>query len=285
MALEVTPSGQACGATVRGIDLRRPLDPPVVDQIREAWYEHHVLAFPDQPLTDDDLEAFTLTFGSFGEDPFIESLDDREHVIAVHREADETAPVFAAAWHSDWSFQPIPPAGTCLYSIVIPPTGGDTLFADQHLAVETMPADLASRVEGLVAVHSAGVAYGRGGVYGDADDGSARAMRIIASDEADATRLHPLICRHPGNGRRAFLSCAGYIAGIDGMDDDDARQLLVELYRWQTRPELQYRHRWETDMLVMWDNRSVLHTATGGYDGHERLLHRTTIAGTAAPAA
>jgi taurine dioxygenase len=285
MELEVTPTGEACGAVVRGVDLSTPLDATTIGAIGDAWHRHHVLVFPDQRLTDDQLESFTLSFGQFGEDPYIESIDGHEHVIAVHRAADETAPVFATSWHSDWSFQPIPPAGTCLYSIVIPPVGGDTLFANQHLAAEMMPDDLAKRVDGLLAVHSAGVAYGRGGIYGDADEGSRRAMRIVASDDAEATELHPLVCRHPGNGRRAFLSCAGYIKGIDGMNDERARELLVELHRWQTRPEFQYRHRWEPHMLVMWDNRSVLHMATGGYDGHERLLHRTTIAGTVAPAA
>jgi len=285
MAIEITPSGQACGATVRGVDLTRSLDAPTVGEIRAAWLEHHVLAFPEQPMSDDDLERFTLSFGEFGDDPFIESVDGRDHVIAVHRAADEAAPVFAASWHSDWSFQEIPPAGTCLLGLVIPPGGGDTLFADQHLAAELLPADLRARVEGLVAVHSAGVAYGRGGIYGDAEEGVERAMRIVTSDDADRTQTHPLICRHPENGRPAFLSCLGYIRALEGLDESESSALLLELRRWQTQDRFQYRHRWEPEMLVMWDNRSVLHMATGGYDGHERLLHRTTIAGTSVPVA
>ncbi|MBT5140862.1 MAG: TauD/TfdA family dioxygenase, partial [Acidimicrobiaceae bacterium] len=74
-----------------------------------------------------------------------------------------------------------------------------------------------------------------------------------------------------------LFSVLGYIIGIDGMDEDEARGLLAEIYGWETRDEFQYRHRWEPNMLVMWDNRCVLHRATGGYDGHHRLLHRTTI--------
>ena len=284
MALEVTPSGQVCGATLRGVDLTRPLDAGTVAEIRAAWLEHHVVAFPGQAMSDDDLERFTQHFGPFGEDPFIESIPGREHIIAVHRAADETAPIFAEAWHTDWSFQEHPPSGTCLLGLVIPPEGGDTLFADQHAALEQMPDDLRARIEGKVAVHSARVAYGRGGVYGETERNTVRAMRILYSDDAEATQTHPLVRVHPETGRPALFGCLGYIAAIEGMDAEEGGELLFDLYRWQTRPEFRYRHRWEPDMLVMWDNRSVLHMATSGYDGHERLLHRTTIASTDAVA-
>ena len=93
-----------------------------------------------------------------------------------------------------------------------------------------------------------------------------------------ATQLHPIIREHPETGRLGVFSCIGYIIGIDGMPNDEARELLFELYAWQTRDEFVYRHQWQPNMLTMWDNRSVLHKATGGYDGHDRLLHRTTIA-------
>ena len=92
-----------------------------------------------------------------------------------------------------------------------------------------------------------------------------------------ATQLHPIVRAHPETGRYGLFGCLGYIIGIDGMDDSEARDLLIELYAWQSRDEFVYHHRWEPGMLVMWDNRSVLHRATGGYDGHDRLLHRTTI--------
>jgi taurine dioxygenase len=285
MSLVIEPSGDACGATVRGVDLSAPLDDDTVASIRRAWLEHHVLSFPDQSMTDDDLERFTTYFGGFGDDPFIRPIPGREHVIAVHRAADETAPVFAEAWHSDWSFQTIPPAGTCLYGIVIPPVGGDTLFVDQHAAYAAMPDDLRARIDGRTAIHSAGVAYGRGGTYGERDAGNERAMDIVYSDDADATHRHPLVCRHPESGKVGVFSCLGYIAAIEGLDPDESRELLLELYRWQGRPEFQYRHRWSAGTLAMWDNRSVLHMATGGYDGHERLLHRTTIAGSVPPTA
>ena len=279
MAINVVKSGQACGASVFGVDLTAPLDNETVAEIRAAWLEHHVLAFPDQAMTDDDLERFTLAFGGFGDDPFIAPIDGRDHVIAVERRADETAPLFAENWHSDWSFQATPPSGTCLFGVQIPPMGGDTLYANQHAALDAMPADLRARLEGKMAVHSARGGYAPDGTYGSDDQATDRSMDIRPSDEAMATQLHPIIREHPETARLGVFSCIGYIIGIDGMADDASRELLGELYAWQTRDEFQYRHVWQQDMLTMWDNRSVLHRATGGYDGHHRVLHRTTIAG------
>lgn len=277
MKLDVTPSGQACGATVRGVDLTQPLTKDAAAAIRAAWLQHQVLAFPDQALTDDQLEAFTLAFGPFGEDPFIAPIPGHPHIIAVKRMADETSPIFAESWHTDWSFQKRPPQGTCLYGITIPPTGGDTLFVNQYLALEKMPADLRKRIEGRKAVHSAKNAYSPAGFYGTADKAQGRSMDIRPSDDAEATQLHPIIHTHPETGRECLFGTAGYIIGIDGMDAQEGWDLVSELYRWQTRPEFQYRHKWQKNMLLMWDNRCTLHMATGGYAGHDRLLHRTTI--------
>ncbi len=278
MSITVIPSGQACGAAVTGVDLSSPLDATTVAEIRDAWLEHHVLSFPNQPMSDDDLERFTLYFGPFGDDPYIAPIEGRTNVIAVERTADETGTLFAENWHSDWSFQETPPSGTCLRSVVVPPTGGDTLYTNQHAALDAMPAALRDRLEGLLAIHSARGGYAPDGTYGD-DDIADRSMDIRPSDSAMATQLHPIIRAHPETGRLGVFSTIGYIIGIDGMADDEARELLFELYNWQIREEFHYRHVWEPDMLVMWDNRSVLHRATAGYEGHHRLLHRTTIGG------
>ena len=276
--IDVVPSGQACGATVRGVDLTGPLDATTVTELRAAWLQHHVLVFPDQPIDDDDLERFTVAFGGFGDDPYIAPIPGREHVIAVRRTADETSPLFAENWHSDWSFQARPPAGTCLRSVVVPPTGGNTLFANQHAAFEAMPVGERARYEGKLAIHSARGGYAPSGFYGDRETEADRSMDIRPSETAMATQLHPLVRAHPETGRLGFFSCLGYIIGLEGVPDDEARALLTELFEWQGRDEFVFRHVWEPEMLVVWDNRSVLHKATGGYDGHERLLHRTTIA-------
>jgi taurine dioxygenase len=274
--LTIIPSGQACGATVTGLDLSQPVSVDLAAEIRAAWLVHHVLAFPGQAMNDDDLERFTLAFGGFGDDPYIAPIPGRTHVIAVKRAADETSPLFAENWHSDWSFQARPPAGTCLYGITIPPVGGDTLFANQHAALDAMPDALRSRLEGRSAIHSAKRGYAPDGFYGEGDIAK-RSMDIRPSVTAEATQTHPLIRAHPETRRLGLFSCFGYIIGIEDMDDGEALPLLIELYAWQGCEEFQYRHRWEAGMLVMWDNRSVLHAATGGYDGYDRLLHRTTI--------
>lgn len=276
MAIEVTPTGQACGARVTGVDLTNPLSDDEVAAIRAAWLDHHVLVFPDQPVSDDDLERFTLYFGPFGHDPFFEAIDGREHIAAIHRLPDEQAPLFAESWHADWTFQAFPPDGTCLASKVVPPSGGDTLYANQAAALAAMPATLRAKIDGKIAVHSARTAYAPDGMYGEAD-GDDRSMRIVVSDEAYDTQTHPLIRVHPESGVEVIYSTFGYIVGIEGMPDDEAAELLIELYKWQTRDEFVYRHVWEPNMVTMWDNRCVLHRASGGFEGFERLLHRTTI--------
>ncbi|KAA1190551.1 TauD/TfdA family dioxygenase [Pseudohalioglobus sediminis] len=277
MGMTIRLSGQAFGATVTGVDLSKQLADSLVTDIRQAWVEHGVLAFPNQSLSDDDLERFTAYFGDFGEDPFVQPIPGRKHIIAIQRKADETSSIFAEAWHTDWSFQSTPPAGTCLYGITIPESGGDTLFANQHMALDEMPSTLRARIEGRYAIHSAAGGYAPEGLYGKADEGSGRSMRVKASEAARDSLLHPLIKVHPESGRESLFGCLGYIVGIEGMEQDAASDLLLELHQWQTSEHFQYRHKWSSNMLVMWDNRSVLHRATGGYEGYDRLLHRTTI--------
>jgi taurine dioxygenase len=274
--MRVEPSGEACGATVSGIDLAGELGGELVREIRAAWMQHRVLAFCGQAMDDDALERFTLAMGGFGEDPFFAPIPGRRNIAAIRREADETSPLFAENWHSDWSFLAQPPAGTCLLAIDVPTAGGDTLFADQHTAWDALPDHRQRELQGLIAIHSARYAYAPQGTYGDNDQG--RSMDIRASESALATQRHPLIATHPETGRRGFFSTLGYIIGIEGMSDAEAIPLLRELHEWQSRDEFVHRRRWEPGMLVMWDNRAVLHKATGGYEGYRRELHRTTIA-------
>ena len=260
-----------------GVDLASPLDDDTVAGIRAAWLEHHVLAFPDQQLSDDDLERFTLAFGPFGDDPFMAPIPGREHIIAIRRGADETSPLFAENWHTDWSFQERPPAGTCLYGITIPPRGGDTLYANQHAALDAMPADLRRRIEGRLAVHSARGGYAPSGLYGERTERPDAAWTSARRRMPQATQLHPIVRQPPRDRPAGDLR----LHRLRHRDRRDAGRrggaLLFDLYQWQTRDEFVYHHVWEPGMLVMWDNRSVLHKATGGYDGHDRLLHRTTI--------
>lgn len=276
MGIEVTKQDAPCGALVRGVDLSRPLQPDEVAQIRAIWLEHQVIAFPDQQLAIPDIERFAHYLGPYGEDPYIAAIPGHPHVVQVKREADEKTPLFAESWHSDWSFLPRPPAGTVLYGNVIPPVGGDTLFANQYAAWEAMPAALKSTLEGRKGVHSARRGYSREGMYGERDKG--RSMAIKYGDSAMKTQLHPLGRQHPETGRVALFASPGYTIGIEGIPEDEGHAILREVYAHQAKPEFVYRHRWSEGMLILWDNRCLIHAATGGYDGHRRLLHRITVA-------
>jgi taurine dioxygenase len=275
MTLRVEPSGVGCGALIRGVDLSGPHSLPEMDLIRRAWLEHQVIGICDQDLEISDLERFAAALGPDGDDPFIASIAGHPRVVEVRREAEETTPVFAEAWHSDWSFLEASPAGTLLYGKVIPPIGGDTLFANQYAAYEALSQAMKSRIAHLQGIHSARRSYSPGGVYGERDKG--RSMAIRYSERAMATQLHPVVRRHRETGRPALFVNMGYTIGIDGRSEADSTALLAELFAHQTQPEFVYRHRWSPGLLTLWDNRCLLHTATGGYQGHQRLLWRITI--------
>ena len=275
MGLVIEASGQPCGALIRGVDLGAPMNAHVLEDIRTAWLTHQVIGFPDQSLSLDQLEQLAPAFGEYGEDPFIAALPGHPHVIEVKREADETAPIFAESWHSDWSFLAHPPSGTLLYGKVIPPVGGDTLYADQYGAYDALSDSMKDHLAELMGVHSARRGYSRKGIYGE-DRG--RSMAIRYSDDAMRTQLHPVVRTHPETGRKVLFVNPGYTVGIDGIEQPAADALLAELFAHQVQERFRYRHRWEAGMLTLWDNRCLLHAATGGYQGHRRLLHRVTVA-------
>ncbi|MEL6707834.1 MAG: TauD/TfdA family dioxygenase [Pseudomonadota bacterium] len=276
--MNITPSGASCGARVTGIDLAGDLSPNTIAAIRKAWLEHKVLAFAEQSSFDDAaLERFTLAMGGFGSDPFFDPIPGHDNIAAIQREADETSTIFAENWHSDWSFQEKPPAGTCLRAVEIPPVGGDTLFCDQVAAFAALPDERKDYLRTLTAIHSAARGYAPDGLYGD-NDSSDRSMTITPGKAALARQSHPLIQRHPETGKEAIYCSVSYVVGIEGLSDMEALQIVMELHQWCEQDQFVCRHQWEPDMLVMWDNRSVNHKATGGYEGHRRELHRTTIA-------
>ncbi|MDP3385208.1 MAG: TauD/TfdA family dioxygenase [Phenylobacterium sp.] len=275
--MQVAPTASGFGAVVTGLDLASPLDEATMDEVRQAWADHGVLSFPGQPLSLDQLEAVTLQFGPFGVDPFIAPMPGRPNVLELRREPDEKATNFGAGWHSDWSFQPAPPAATLLHGQVIPPVGGDTLFADcagAHAALSPVMQDMLAP---LRAIHSAGRAYGTQGVF--ARETEKRTMQIIVSEEADKTHTHPLVRTHPVTGEKALFVSPVYTLGIEGMTPAESQAILGFLFAHMTKDEFIFRHRWARDTLLIWDNRRTIHLAEGGYDGHLRVMHRTTVAG------
>ena len=275
MSLSVTVQNAPCGALLRGIDLAQPISAAQAAEIRSAWLQHQVVGFPDQAMSVDDLERFAATVGPFAPDPYFQAIPGHPHVAQVKREADETSTLFADNFHSDWSFLVSPPAATLLYGDIIPPVGGDTLFANQYAAWDALPAAMKALLADQQGVHSARRGYSKQGRYGEGDKG--RSMAIRYDDSALATQLHPIARRHPETGRTALFVSPGYTIGIAGLPDDEASPLLAELFKHQASPEFVYAHRWSQGTLLMWDNRCLVHAATGGYDGHRRLLHRITV--------
>lgn len=275
IAVRAEPSG--FGAEIAGLDISKPLSPAVLAAVKRAWADHSVVWFPDQKLDHDQLEAFTLQFGAFGEDPYVKAMDGRPHILEVRREPDEKTSPFGAAWHSDWSFQQTPPAATLLHAKVIPPVGGDTLYADGYRAYEALSPAMQQVLSGLRGVHSAARPYGPQGAY--AREGEGRSMIILWSAEAEKTQSHPIVRTHPVSGRKALFVNPVYTVGIEGMTEAESAALLGFLFKHMVQDDFVLRHVWSANMLTMWDNRCALHNATGGYDGHLRVLHRTTVAG------
>ena len=274
--MRIEPSGQISGALIHDIDLTRPVTAQMHQQIRAAWLQYQVIGITGQQIGVQDLEAFAKEVGPFGEDPFIASMPGHDHVIEVKREADEKTPVVAGNWHSDWSFLASPPAGTLLYGQVVPPVGGDTLFANLYAAYDALPMALREAADQATAVHSARGSYSNNGRYSKKND-AGRSMDIRSSDIALATQHHPLVRQHPETGRRCLFASKAYTIGISNMPDDEANSLLNELFAHMDKPEFTYRHQWQTGMLTIWDNRCLNHKATGGYDGHQRLMYRITV--------
>jgi len=280
MGLHVKNTEASFGAFVTGVDLTRELSSDLVAELRSLWLKHKVLVFPEQQMNDYDLERFSLYFGEFGEDPFLGHIDGHQNIAAIQRNADETTPIFAENLHSDWSFLDVPPAGTCLFGITIPPMGGNTVFADQVAAYENLPDNLRDKADSLVAIHSAEKGYAPDGKFGASDQAKGRSMKIITNDSARRQTEHPFVRTHHETGQKALFSSAAYIQGFVGFDRQESQELLDMFYEYQSAKQVLYSHKWSADMLLIWDNRSLLHAATGGYDGYDRLLHRTTIADT-----
>jgi taurine dioxygenase len=270
------------GVVVRDLDLTQPLDALTLSALRSTWLQHQLLVMPNQAISIPDLERFAHGMGPYGEDPYFEAMPGHPHVAQVRRAADETTRIFAEAWHSDWSFMASPPAATVLLGSIIPPHGGNTLFSNQYAAWDALPDDVKSRLRDAKGIHSARRGYARDGAYGEKDREAGRSMAIRFDDSALKTQLQPIARVHPETGRTALYVSPGYTLGIEGWSENDSQEMMMFLFEHQTRSEFVYSHRWSPDTLLMWDNRCLIHAATGGYEGHRRLLHRITIAERAA---
>ncbi len=244
--------------------------------LRSKWVKYGLIVFPKLPLSHDEFKDFALSFGDFGDDPFISSLPDYPNIAEIKRSANEKATPFGGTWHSDWSFMKKPPSATLLHSKIIPPVGGNTLFANTEKSFAALPEKMKNRLRNLKVIHSAKIPYADDGFY--ALEKEERSMKILPSKEAKATYSHPMVKIHPETNKECLFINPVYTINVEGFSEDESQQLLWELYEHMIKDQFVYEHVWNDDMLIMWDNRTVMHQATGGYDGYDRLLHRITLA-------
>lgn len=276
--LTIEPAAGSLGAYVSGLDLTRPLDTDEVSALRQAIVDHLVVFLPDQPMTLDDLERLTDQLGGRDVTPFVRPLPDRPYVIRVIKEPQDELN-FANAWHTDLSYLPTPPAYTLLHAWDVPDHGGDTMWANQYAAYETLSAGLQETLLQLRAVHSAGLAYGTGGYLESVQDKSS--MDIEPSPDAYRKQVHPVVIQHPDTGCPALYVNPVYTTRFDGWSAVESQALLGYLSRHAASENFTCRLRWRKHTLAIWDNRCTLHNALNDYRGVRREMYRTSVAGTA----
>ena len=281
--ITVEPYTGVAGAVISGVDLADPLDDSVVAEIRRALLDHVVVFFRGQELSAAQQAALSHRFGRYSPVPFIEPIAEHPEVIAVVREPTETQSfAFGGVWHSDFSFLPEPPAFSMLHALEVPPFGGDTLWANQHLAFETLSRGLQRTLRVLDGVHSARDAYSpKMQAVHDLFAG----MTVHTSEEANRTQTHPVVRRHPETGRDALYVNRQYTVGLRDWWPTEQQALLDFLFAHATQDSFTCRWRWQVGDVAFWDNRSAQHMVMGDVRDHRRSMHRTTVAGDAPVAA
>ncbi|MCC5087782.1 TauD/TfdA family dioxygenase [Xanthomonas campestris] len=277
--VQIVPFDAPLGAEVIGLALSQPLDADTFARIHRAHLDHHVLVFRDQRITPAQQVEFSRRFGPL-QIHVLRNFQLRGHpeVLVVSNIKENGQPIGLGDaghyWHSDLSYKETPSLGSLLHAQELPAEGGDTLFANQHLAWQTLPDALKRAVEGRHAEHSYLAKY---------EELRARnpwRPALTAEQIAEVTPVqHPIVRTHPETGRKALFVSEHFTTRIVGLPDDESHALLQALFDHSTRDALVYRHRWQPHDMVFWDNRSVMHLAAGTPDHLRRRLNRTTIEG------
>ena len=276
---EIVPFDAPVGAEIIGLDISRPISKSDFARIHRAHLDHHVLVFRDQRITPAQQVAFSRRFGPLQIHVLRNfQLPDHPEVLIISNIIENGQPTGLGDaghfWHSDLSYKEIPSLGSMLHAQELPEEGGDTLFANMHLAYDTLPAALRRAVQGLQAEHSYLCQY--------AELQRRSPFRPnLTQAQLDEVKpvLQPVVRVHPETGRRALFVSEHFTTRIAGLPDDESRALLDELFAHSVRPEHIYRHRWQPHDMVFWDNRSLMHLAAGCPPHLRRKLYRTTIAG------
>jgi taurine dioxygenase len=275
--IDVIPTGGPLGAEVKGIDLSGVLSDALIASIRSVWLRHHVIYFRDQRLTDRQLVVLARRFGKTQSVEFQSAEYNREGILpeidVVSNVVIDGKPIGCTGagelgWHTDMSIFEIPASATILYGEEIPPSGGNTRFANTQLAYETLGPAMKEKIAGLKSIHDiAHTASGtvRGG------------FQAVADKTEGPGAVHPVVRTHGETGRKAlFLGRKGngYMKGLSVQQSDT---LLDELWNHITNPRFVWEHRWQRGDVVIWDNRSVVHSR-GAFDTRSRrILRRVTV--------
>ena len=271
-------SNSGLGIEITDIDLTKPLNEKNVNIIRNLWLNYSVAVFPNQKLNHFEFEKFSLNFGDYGDDPYLIPVDSNHpHIMEIRRDANEKTALFGGTWHSDWSFQKKPPSATLLHSKIIPPIGGDTLFCNNIKSYNDLTIKTKKKLSNLLAFHSAKEIYGDDGFYANENKDEGRSIKIKTSKDANKKNSHPIVIKHSETGKKALFVNPIYSVSVDKLSKKESNLIFKELYDHIFQEKYIYRHKWEENMLIMWDNRSVMHKVEGGFEGYQRLLHRITI--------
>jgi taurine dioxygenase len=281
-AVDVIPTGAALGAEVKGIDLK-DLDEEAFARVISAWHEHSVVLIRGQSLSDQDLIAFSRRLGDLDWAPvqengrrFVEGLPEIYIVsnVKVNGEAIGSLGDGEAVWHTDMSYLDVPPKASMLYSLEIPPTGGNTSFCTMYGVYEALPAKLKQRIAGLEIKHDG--TYNSGGYV---------RQGVTPTDDPVTSpgAVHPLVCTHPDTGRRMLYLGRRRNAYLVGLALAESEALLDELWSYVDRPEFAWEHVWRIGDLVLWDNRCTMHRRDAFDPGSRRIMHRTQVKGEQRP--
>ena len=281
--LAVRPLHPVIGAEVRNVDFSQPLTVATFEAVHAAWMQYLVLVFPDQAISDEQHVAATRYFGPpevFHQD-IIKSRVVREIFRVANTDEDgnlvpPSNPVqqqlsSARKWHTDSSYREVPAMGSLLHGIEVSRTGGMTCFTNMYEVWDALDPALRRQVEGRRARHDFAMLSRLTG-----------APKPTAQEAAAMPPVwQPMVRRHPVTGRKSLYISPIYNDRIEGMDDRDAVRLIEELVAFAGQDRFVYRHAWETDDIVMWDNRCTMHHVTPHDPAERRVMHRTTITGDA----
>lgn len=278
---EIRPFSGAVGAEIIGLDLAKPVNAEDFSLIHHAHLEHHVLVLRDQRISPEQQIAFSRRFGQLQIHVLKQFLLTGHPEILIVSNIIENGHNIGLGdagkfWHSDLSYKELPSLGSMLHAQELPSEGGDTLFADMHKAWDAVPQALRKQVEGRSAAHSYTARYAETKFEGNWRP-TLSAEQLAQVQEV----IHPVVRTHPENGRKALFVSEGFTTRIVGLPDDESRDVLQQLYALSVLEQNIYRHQWQPHDLVFWDNRSLIHLATGCPAHLRRKLFRTTIQGDA----